>query len=616
MREIFRNLVTAHGTRAVTEREELLSVFPEREGRRGCAAPARRRAAADDVRGGGAEGEPSHHRVEVVHESLLKAWPRLVRWQAQDEEGALLRDQLKQAAHLWEEKGRTSDLLWTGTAFREFELWRERYPGTLTALEEDFARAMADKARRKRRIIRAAVAAVVLVSTGVSIAIAVSRHQAVVAAQRAEASKLLALAQLKLQEDPTEALAYATASLELADTKEARLMALRALQEAPPAWELPSEIGASQVSGVLSGRALSRGGRLHGRGRCLGGRRQPPATFARPRDEPERWQRRRSGPQTELLVTGLCCGISQQVHVWSLPGGKKLRTIDFGRPSLWQVGPGRLFAETPEGAPIESFLGGGLLRSWRLPDGEPEVLGHVDARKLGITSAFFEPHGRAWLYTKGTTTHTVPLPLDLAADRVFSRHGANVALSEFLGPDVLALHDESGENRLLRFPENAPPVTTVVPKPGSAPVEVLAASTPPRIRDTSESKLRLWDTAALPGARPLELRREGSWALPGVALDPAGRIAVVSTHSMSRLTFWPVPARWPSVVDWAQGVIPSLPSAPTADGWPRPRPLGTDNSVSGLCRAPVPARSGRSACPPIRPPAGCGTWRSTHGAAT
>ena len=64
-----------------------------------------------------------------MHESLLKAWPRLVRWQAQDEEGALLRDQLKQAAHLWEEKGRPADLLWTGTAFREYELWRERYPG-------------------------------------------------------------------------------------------------------------------------------------------------------------------------------------------------------------------------------------------------------------------------------------------------------------------------------------------------------------------------------------------------------------------------------------------------------------------------------------------------------
>jgi hypothetical protein len=54
--------------------------------------------------------------VEVVHESLLKAWPRLVRWQAQDEGGAVLRDQLKQAAHLWDEKGRKADLLWTATA--------------------------------------------------------------------------------------------------------------------------------------------------------------------------------------------------------------------------------------------------------------------------------------------------------------------------------------------------------------------------------------------------------------------------------------------------------------------------------------------------------------------
>ena len=158
--------------------------------------------------------------------------------------------------------------------------------------------------------------------------------------------------------------------------------------------------------------------------------------------------------------------------MWSVPGGKRLRTIDFGVPSFWQVGPGRLFAQTPEGTPIESFAGGGLLRSWRLPDGEPEVLGHVDARKLGITSSFFEPHGRAWLYTKGTTVHTVPLPVDLGADRVFSRHGANVELGGFLGPDLLALHDASGENRILRFPENGPPVTTVIQKPGSAPAEV------------------------------------------------------------------------------------------------------------------------------------------------
>jgi WD40 repeat protein len=546
VREIFRNLVTAQGTRAVIDREELLSAFPDRTAAEEVLRQLIDARLLTSYEIEGKEGEPSHHRVEIVHESLLKAWPRLVRWQAQDEEGALLRDQLKQAAHLWEEKGRTGDLLWTGTAYQEFELWRGRYPGALTALEEDFARSMADKARRKRRLVRAAAAAAVLVSTGVAIAIAVSRHKAVVAAERAEASKLLALAQVKLQADPTEALAFATASLELADTKEARVMALRALQEAPPAWEAPSGFGGARKP-VFSpdGRRLAVAGhstevgvwdenggppiRLPGHERHLGGGNL--AVWA----------------SAELLVAGPYD--TGQVHVWSLPAGTKVRTIDFGRPSLWQVGPGRLFVETPEGTSVE--FGGGLLRSWRLPDGDPEVLGRIDAKKLGSTSDIFEPHGRAWLYTKGTTTHLVPLPVGLGADQIFSRHAANVEFWQQLGPDVLTLHDASGEIRLLRFPENGPPVTTVIPKPGSAPAEVLAEPSARWVRNfpSEDAKLRLWDARALPGARPLELRREASWYIAQSNFDPAGRIVVATTHGMSRLTFWPVPARWPSVVD-------------------------------------------------------------------
>jgi WD40 repeat protein len=371
----------------------------------------------------------------------------------------------------------------------------------------------------------------------------------VVAAQRAEASKLLVLAQLKLQEDPTEALAYTTASLELADTREARLMALRALQEAPPAWELSSEIGNNMAPAFSpDGHHLAVPGFTSEVGvwRDDG---SPPLRLPGHETSASGGGNWAAWASSEMLVTGLWGGNSQQVHVWSVPGGQKLRTINFGTPSWWQVGPGRLLAETPEN-PAEP-KGALLLRSWPLPDGEPEVLGHVDRRRLGITSSFFEPHGRAWLYTKGTTIHTVPLPVDLGADRVFSRHGASIGLSQLLAPDLLALRDKSGENRLLRFPENGPPVTTVVPKPGSAPVEAFATSSPRWIRGlpVTEARLRLWDTTALPGAQPLELRREGSWVLAGFALDPAGRTAVISTHGISRLTFWPLPARWPSVVD-------------------------------------------------------------------
>jgi hypothetical protein len=129
VRELFRNLVTAQWTRAAADREELLSVLPDRE--TGAQVLDQlidaRLLASYELREGIAEaGEEterkSRHRIEIVHESLLRAWPRLVRWQAQDEEGAVLRDQLKQAAHLWEEKGRPDDLLWTGTSEREFEL--------------------------------------------------------------------------------------------------------------------------------------------------------------------------------------------------------------------------------------------------------------------------------------------------------------------------------------------------------------------------------------------------------------------------------------------------------------------------------------------------------------
>ncbi len=62
------------------------------------------------------EHEPIR-RVEIIHESLLANWPRLVRWQTQDQEGAQLRDELRQSARAWDEHGRHDDRLWTGTAF-------------------------------------------------------------------------------------------------------------------------------------------------------------------------------------------------------------------------------------------------------------------------------------------------------------------------------------------------------------------------------------------------------------------------------------------------------------------------------------------------------------------
>ncbi len=215
VREIFRNLVTAQGTRAVVAVEDLLSVFEEQ------AAAEQILRTLIDARlltsfkvPASREGERVQRRVEIVHESLLVSWPRLVRWQTQDADGAQLRDQLRQQARLWEERERPEDLLWTGSSYREYAVWRERYPGGLTATEEAFAQAMVARAgrqRRRRRLAVTAAFAALLLVLGV---VGELWQRSVRMTEVSEARRLHMLAENAIDTDNTLALALATAILE------------------------------------------------------------------------------------------------------------------------------------------------------------------------------------------------------------------------------------------------------------------------------------------------------------------------------------------------------------------------------------------------------------------
>jgi WD40 repeat protein len=230
VREIFRNLVTAQGTRAARDRDELLSVFPA-EDRASVDAildalvAARLLVSYEAEAEAGARGAPAthdggerpaeHRRLEIVHESLLTKWPRLVRWRAQDEDGLVLRDQLHQAAQVWARRGRDEDFLWTGTAFREYQLWRERYPGGLTTLEEAFARAMTALAKRRWRRRRLAAAALVAIALAVATATTILWQRAVAAQRETEIRRLAGASKLALDEDPERAILLALEAAEV-----------------------------------------------------------------------------------------------------------------------------------------------------------------------------------------------------------------------------------------------------------------------------------------------------------------------------------------------------------------------------------------------------------------
>ena len=251
-REIFRNLVTAQGTRAVRDAEELLSVF--HDGQRADAEAvlqdlidARLLTSYEAPATG--PGRAAGRSIELVHESLLTAWPRLVRWRTEDEGGAQLRDQVRQAARLWEEKGKPADLLWSGTSYQEYQVWRARYPGGLSDGEEAFGRAMAQRAgrrrRRRRAVYAAALAAVVLTAAGLGILLrrsVLEKRRAESESSLREGEELLALGRLRLADYPNAALAYAIASLERSDNGPARRFAVEALWQGPPAIFLKDRI--------------------------------------------------------------------------------------------------------------------------------------------------------------------------------------------------------------------------------------------------------------------------------------------------------------------------------------------------------------------------------------
>ena len=65
------------------------------------------------------QGEVESTTVELVHESLIASWPTLRRWLDEDQDDAAYITQLRAAATQWEQKGRTTGLLWRGEAERE-----------------------------------------------------------------------------------------------------------------------------------------------------------------------------------------------------------------------------------------------------------------------------------------------------------------------------------------------------------------------------------------------------------------------------------------------------------------------------------------------------------------
>jgi WD40 repeat protein len=584
VRELFRNLVTAHGTRAIRDRAELLSVFDDTSSAEevlgeliaarlltSFEAPGLARSTAPD---GGASPEGTIRRIEVIHESLLSAWPRLVRWRTQDAEGAQLRDQLRQAAGLWDERGRPEELLWTGASYLEYRAWRERYPGGLTDTEAAFGRAMeafANRRRRRRRMIAGAAFALLVAALATFGAL---WRDAADEARRATASKLLALGRLEMNDDPTAALAYALRSLELHDDPVARRFALEVL------WKGPTRI---VVSPTLSGGPFSPDGRWLARWGIGDGsdlELYAPDGRIQARAPAGSVGFSKFSPDSRTLV--VMKPPFTKLQLFAIPD-LSTREMSFDAPTAAFFGGAELFTATLRG-PAE---GGQRLELQRWAGdggGGPRPRGTLVAGgRLPFWAIHPDPAHDRVAFGRGRDVFLAPLDPEsrLPPRRIGGLEHSVTSVR--LSPDGrwLASGDSTGEVQLFSTERVGTPIRTVA---GPSPSMLIRFS-----QDGSwlslgggETTIGLLDLSAPPDAEPLVLRfGEKVGSFYGF-FHPNGHWL---TTGGSTTNIWPLVHRYPSVLRGHRGAVQTVAFAPDGswlasggfrDGNVRVWPLGPD----------------------------------------
>ncbi|MCE9576557.1 MAG: protein kinase [Deltaproteobacteria bacterium] len=522
VREVFRHAVTAAGTRAVLSRAELDQVLG---GGPHAAEVIEKLVAARLLVA--SESEAGAERIEVTHEALLDAWPRLVGWRREDAEGAKLRDQLRAASRQWDERGRPSGLLWRGDALTEYRLWRARTDGALTASEEAFtAASLADAARSRRwRVGLLTGAFAILVAGVVALVILNARaetnrqqlHDTVLRQYEDEGRRMI------LNGEPRQGLAYLEAAADLGASGAAHDFLIAEALEATDGALLQLRIGAPLRSPRFSmdGERIVTGGFGHN------------ATI---------WDAR-SGAVLQTLVHGdvvtravfspddahvLTASFDHTAAVWDARTGARLHVLphesaiwcaayspdgsriltagDDAHAKVWDSGSGallldlrgqaatfRVCAWSPDGVRVATGDDAGTLRIWNATTGASVASWHDH---LGaIRSLAFAPDGTR-LVTSGVDSIALVHAVDVQAPVLRLPHDAAIPAATF-SPDgklivtastdrTAALWDASTGARLGTLSGHAAGLYRAVFSPDGTRVVTVS----------DDGTVRLWDVAS------------------------------------------------------------------------------------------------------------------------
>ncbi|MCX5207158.1 helix-turn-helix domain-containing protein [Streptomyces sp. NBC_00237] len=292
--------------------------------------------------------------VEITHEALLRAWPRLRDWIDADRAGLLLRQQLTASAAEWVRADRDPALLPRGSRLRTVAQWADQRDARIElgpAEAEFIAAGRAEERARQRTEIRRVRTRRVLLATLAGLLVLATGAGTVAYQQRERAYQERRTAQ-------SQAMAVRAGTLAAGRPEEAMRLALRAYRTAPTV---------EARGALLSTQAPYFAGRLTGHTGPVNA-----VAFA---------------PDGLTLASG---GNDGTVRLWGGPGHRQ--------PLATLTGHGGQvlgLAFSPDGRVLASAGADGTVRLWDVRDHQPAgtLLGHGGA----VRAVAFAPDGRSLL---------------------------------------------------------------------------------------------------------------------------------------------------------------------------------------------------------------------------
>ncbi|MEU1512489.1 hypothetical protein ABZ490_10050 [Streptomyces sp. NPDC005811] len=327
--------------------------------------------------------------VEITHEALLTAWPRLREWIDEDRSDHLLRQRLEEDGRSWEGSHRDSSLLYRGSRLEQAHTWAKSAGDTfLTRSAVDFLAASVRLRRRTVWISRAAVSALVVLSllaVGAAVVAWQQRNDAVFEQVVAEADRVQ-------YTDPSLSAQLDLVAHRLRPGDEGARNRLISIVNAPLATPLLGHTGAVYLTSFSpDGKLLATAS--YDRTVRLWSLADParPKPLGKPLTGHTSWVSSAVfSPDGHTLASA---GDDGTVRLWDVRKPSAPRPL--GKPLQAHGGTVYLIAFSPDGRTLVSANEDSRVRLWNVADpAAPKALATLTGHSAAVRSVAFSPDGR------------------------------------------------------------------------------------------------------------------------------------------------------------------------------------------------------------------------------